>query len=376
MIWWLKRVKYLQRKCHCQWTLLRGKQPKCFSHNFGYLVQPLEFAPISRERVVTTEWQVRTVLGDYISKAKVISVQAPQYRHVALISNFLDLANLSFKLEHWPRIRSRTDLKGWNIALATITGPALRSYPENMTADVQHALEKCESLGSRKNGPSPGIHRQLQSIYPRIWQFFDDIFPEYAVWVLCGFSKALGEANLTFLLPSVKPLLGHLSGKTVQDQLAWGFVLQPNSISLVPHLIRASGLWLYAGKKVWDVSPSWLHLRTKEEITPIIRLHQTLLSLMILKFHLVHKVHNLGRLLKPHQPSGPARSAWYTAMLACSTITSRWQRKSWDRIYNAWAITPASATFTPQPQLTPNTNEWWRRWWWSATTGREANTTV
>ena len=70
-----------------------------FSHNFGYLVQPLAFVPISRERVVTTEWQVRSVLGDCTSKAKVISIQAPQYRHVALISNFLDLANLRIKEE-------------------------------------------------------------------------------------------------------------------------------------------------------------------------------------------------------------------------------------------------------------------------------------
>ena len=27
-IWWLKKVQYLQKKYHCRWTLLHGKQPK------------------------------------------------------------------------------------------------------------------------------------------------------------------------------------------------------------------------------------------------------------------------------------------------------------------------------------------------------------
>ena len=33
-------------------------------HNFGNLLRPLELVPAWRERVVPTEWQVRTVLGD------------------------------------------------------------------------------------------------------------------------------------------------------------------------------------------------------------------------------------------------------------------------------------------------------------------------
>ena len=50
---------------------------KAFS---GNLLRPLELVPASREHVVQTKWQVRTVLGDGISKAKVVSIQAPQYR--------------------------------------------------------------------------------------------------------------------------------------------------------------------------------------------------------------------------------------------------------------------------------------------------------
>ena len=61
--------------------------------------RPLESIPASRERMVPTEWQVRTVLGDYTSKAKVIKAQGPQYRQYALISDFLDLAHLSIQEE-------------------------------------------------------------------------------------------------------------------------------------------------------------------------------------------------------------------------------------------------------------------------------------
>ena len=63
-IWWLTMVQYLQKKYHCQWTLLRGKKPKWIFHNLGNLLRPLELVPASRERVVPTEWQVRTVFGE------------------------------------------------------------------------------------------------------------------------------------------------------------------------------------------------------------------------------------------------------------------------------------------------------------------------
>ena len=41
---------------------LRGEKPKWIFHNFGNLLSPLELKQASRERVVPTEWQVRTVL--------------------------------------------------------------------------------------------------------------------------------------------------------------------------------------------------------------------------------------------------------------------------------------------------------------------------
>ena len=37
-------------------------------------------------------------------------------------------------------------LKLQNLALATMTGPAMSSLPKNRTADVQYAINKCESF--------------------------------------------------------------------------------------------------------------------------------------------------------------------------------------------------------------------------------------
>ena len=72
----------------------------------------------------------------------------------ALISDFLDLSKVSIREEaalatNWIKDR-REGLKLQSPLLATITGPSWRSYPENTTADVQHALDKCESLVSWK----------------------------------------------------------------------------------------------------------------------------------------------------------------------------------------------------------------------------------
>ena len=119
-------MQYLQNKYHCQWTLLRGEKPKWIFRNLGNLLRPLELIPASHERVVLTGWQVRTVIGDCISKAEVIPARAPQYRQYVLINDFLDLANLSIQEEaalatNW--IKDRPEgLKLQNLTLATSTG--------------------------------------------------------------------------------------------------------------------------------------------------------------------------------------------------------------------------------------------------------------
>ena len=98
--------------------------------------------------MVPTEWQVRTVLGDCIS------IRAPQHRQYTLISDSLDLVNLSMREEatlatNW--IKDQPDgVELQNLALATFTGPALRSYPKNTTEDAQHAPEKMRVIGFKE----------------------------------------------------------------------------------------------------------------------------------------------------------------------------------------------------------------------------------
>ena len=145
-IWWLKKVQHLPKKS----TAANG--PSCEAinpsgnlHNFGNLLRPLELVPASRERVVLTEWQVRTVLGDCMSRAKVIPTQAPQHRQHAHLSIREEAALAT----NWIRDRPG-GLKLQNLALATTAGPVMSSSPKNLTADVQHAMNKCETLGSGK----------------------------------------------------------------------------------------------------------------------------------------------------------------------------------------------------------------------------------
>ena len=155
---------------------LRGKNP----NNLGNLLQPLESIPASRERVVPTEWKIRTVFGDCISRARVIPVPAHQYRQYALIRYSLDHApNLSIQDEpglatNW--IKDRPEgLKLQNFSLATMTGLALSNLPIKLSADVIFAIYGCESLG-----PGQQLILLRESIgnckdFHRVFHYFDDI---------------------------------------------------------------------------------------------------------------------------------------------------------------------------------------------------------
>ena len=80
-----------------------------------------------------------------------ITVQAPQYRQHVLIGDFLDLANLSVQEEaalatNW--IDDRLEgLRIQNFASATMAGQVMGSLPKKYTADAQHVMNTCESLG-------------------------------------------------------------------------------------------------------------------------------------------------------------------------------------------------------------------------------------
>ena len=145
-----------------------AKNPSCFFHNLGNLLRPLELIiPASRERVVPTEWQVRTVLGECISGATIIPAPAPQYR------------------QHQ------------NLALATKTGRSTGSLPENLTADVHYAINTCDFLGSGRQliDPSRESHRQLQRIFSIYDSLSTSFFAECAFPVLY---VASGHPRLRF----------------------------------------------------------------------------------------------------------------------------------------------------------------------------------
>ena len=157
-------MQYLKKNYHCQWTLLRGEKPKWIFHNLGNLLRPLELIPALRERVVPTEWQVRTVLC--ISRAKVIPPPAPPYRQHALISYFLDLANLSIQEEaalatNWIKDRS----EGLKL-LRWLPGRDLQGVYQNLTSDVHCAMRRetidlsRESIGIREFSPHVAVLRR------------------------------------------------------------------------------------------------------------------------------------------------------------------------------------------------------------------------
>ena len=203
-IWWLKKVQYLQKKCHCQWTVLRGEKPEWIFHNLGNLLRPLELKA-SRERVDPAEWQERTVLGDCIPRAKVIPAPAPQYRQHALISGFLDLAH--------PRLREEaalaTELDQGPTGRVEVTepyvghqdGPIYRQFTSNLTAEVHYAI---------LHGNPWAIARDFSpflTVLPR--HFLPNVH-----------LKAPSVTILTSWRPAVNPLPSCSSRKPVQDQSA------------------------------------------------------------------------------------------------------------------------------------------------------------
>ena len=214
-IWWLKKVQYLQKKGPLPLDLPAWKKTQVD------VSQSWQSIPASRERVVPTEWQVRTIIGDCKSKAEVITVHTPQYRLHAWISDFLDLANLSVQEEaalatNW--IDDRPEgLKLQNLALATMAGPVMSSSPINLTADVQHAINKCESSGPAQqlilHGNSSAIAATFSHHMAILRRFF---FYRICISSAACCFRASSVAILTSLQPAVNLLPGCSSGKPVQ----------------------------------------------------------------------------------------------------------------------------------------------------------------
>ena len=109
-----------------------------------------------------------------------------------------------------------------NLALTTMTGPAVRSFRKNMTAGVQYALNKCQSLGS---GKQLILHGNPSAIAR------DSTFAECAAWVLYD---SPGHSRRQFWHLRCQRWI-HCLGTPLENpfKTKWrdGSVLQPNTVS-------------------------------------------------------------------------------------------------------------------------------------------------
>ena len=152
-----------------------------------------------------------------------ISSQAPQYRQCVLISDILDLANLSFQEEAalaTNGIRDRPEgLQLQNLTLATRTGRSTGSLPENLTANVHYAINKYESVGSGKqlilHGNPSAIARGFLPAYDSPSTSF---LPNVHFQCCMLLQGTLGHDFDIFAASG--EFTGCSSGKPVQDQLA------------------------------------------------------------------------------------------------------------------------------------------------------------
>ena len=139
--------------------------------------------------MVPTEWQVRTVLGDCIPKAKTIPIQPPRFRQYALISDFLDLSNLGFQEEaalatNWIKDR-REGLKIQNLALVTVTGPAMSSLLKKYDCRCSVCHKQMRVIGLRETiDPSRGSIGNCKGFFSTYGSPSTSFFAEYALPVL------------------------------------------------------------------------------------------------------------------------------------------------------------------------------------------------
>ena len=210
-IWWLKTVQYVQKKYHCQWTLLRSNQPKwMFQFGKSFTTTLSSYQPLFSiwfQRNGKSEQSWRLVIS---IRATASAKNADQWlpgsckfecERGSNIGHELDWEPTwrveSFRTLHWPLWQARLCAVNRKIWLLMFCTP----------------LTIASHCAQGNDWSFAGIHRHLQRIFPRIWQFFDVIF----------------LPNMHFPSAAWFPLLGYSSGKPVQDQLAWLFVLHPNS---------------------------------------------------------------------------------------------------------------------------------------------------
>ena len=310
----------ISRKVPLPMNLLRGEKPKLILHNLAIFCVHWSFMPASRERVVPTEWQVRTVLGGCVSRAKVLPGLCPSECTRA----------------------SRIDPRSENFTSATRTGRSTGSLQENLTADVHCAINKFESLGSGKqlilHGNPSAIAKGFFSVYGS---------PPTSFFAECALPMLSSVAILISLQPAVNPLPGCSSENQFMTNWREGLSWWPNSTRSTPHLTRVTGQWLCSGRKTRDASFDWFTTPENEGGDET-------------------SAPSPPRFIFFDDPSASwtswtSRFAWTTTRIAPSSSTCWWERKRKSRKCVAWAITT-------------NINEW--QWWWSVTTGWERTATV
>ena len=118
-------------------------------------------------------------------------------------------------------------LKVQNLALATKTGPAMSSSPKHMKADVQLAINKCESLGSGKQLILHGNPSAIAKDFSPHVAVLRRLFLPNMQFECCMFSRTLSEASSTSLRPAVNPRLGASLENpcTSFDPCAWTMIV-------------------------------------------------------------------------------------------------------------------------------------------------------
>ena len=204
-------------------------------------------------RSLTTTW-VRTsfawargsngMAGDCISKTKVISTEAPHNRQYALISDLLDLGNLSTRegaalAAIW--IKDRPEgLKLQILVLATVQ----RIWLQMFSTHSKNASRWAQG----NNWSFTGIHRQLQGIFRRTCHLFDvmccRICNLSAVWS----SRALSETNFDIFAAN---------GESTAWVLLWKTRSRPSDVRVFP-VAQFNSFSTAFDPRTWTLVVFWL----------------------------------------------------------------------------------------------------------------------
>ena len=208
-------------------------------------------------------------------------------RQQALISDFLDLAKLSMREQaalamNW--IKDRPEgLMLQNLALATMTSHAISSLPENTIADVQHAINKCETLGSGKQLSHHGNPSAIARDFSPHMAALRRHFVPNMQFECCLLPQAPSEAIFDMFAAS---------GESTAWVLLWKTRSRPTGVRVCPEAqfnifstafdSRAWTGGCVLEKEILGRQPQPITPGTKQDMGPIIHLRQP--SLMILMF--------------------------------------------------------------------------------------------